>query len=68
VIRWRTALGANGAWGRPFHAVVSVANSTFVFLVLFGILLWISRAWTWRHLRGVLLFRPGISGQARDFN
>ena len=68
VIRWHTALGVSGPQGRPAHEAVRVINAIFVFLVLFGILLWIPRVWTWRHLRGVLLFRSGISGQARDFN
>ena len=68
VIRWHTALGVSGPRGRLSHGVVSAANAMFAFLVLCGALLWIPRVWTWRHVRGILLFRRGISGHARDFN
>lgn len=65
---WHRWLGANGSARPGFRAAVNAANCVFLFLAVFGLYLWLPRHWTWRHLRAVLLLRPGMTGKARDFN
>src|SRR5581483_864289 len=67
LVAWHTQLGVRGLAGRNPYEAVRAANAVFAFLLLAGVALWIPRVWSWRHLRGVLLFRRGASGHARNF-
>ncbi|HAK55950.1 MAG: PepSY-associated TM helix domain-containing protein [Vicinamibacterales bacterium] len=63
--RWLGATGENRVTGR---AVTGAANLGFLFIILGGCYLWWPRDWTWSKLRGVVWFRSGLDGKARDFN
>jgi uncharacterized iron-regulated membrane protein len=65
---WHRWLAVRGSNRSRFRALIDASNLIFLFLTVFGLYLWMPRQWTWRHLRAVLLFRPGTSGRARDFN
>lgn len=65
---WHRWLGVNGSNRSRFRALIDASNLILLFLAVFGLYLWMPRQWTWRHIRAVLLFRPGASGHARDFN
>lgn len=63
--RWFNLSGEARTGGR---AVTGAANLAFLFILVTGAVLWIPRRLSWRHLRAVLLPRPGARGRARDFN
>ena len=63
--RWLGAGGERRAWGR---AVTGACNLVFLFIVASGFYLWWPRKWTRASLRGVMWFRRGLGGRARDFN
>jgi uncharacterized iron-regulated membrane protein len=65
---WHRWLAVRGTNRSRFRALIDASNLVFLFLTVFGLYLWMPRQWTWRHLRAVLLLRPGASGRARDFN
>ena len=65
---WHRAMGANGRNRAMGVAVMDAANFVCFLLVAGGIFLWLPRRWTWTHVRAVLVFRPNLSGKARDFN
>ncbi len=64
---WHTAMGIHGRdhFGK---ALIDSANLLSFGVIVIGLYLWLPRNWTWRHLKPVLLFRPGLTGKARDFN
>ncbi len=63
--RWLGASGERRAWGK---GVTGACNLAFLVLVLSGLYLWLPRRWSWTQVRGVLWFRRGLPGKARDFN
>ena len=63
---WHRWLAVDGE-GRPLaRAITGWSNVVFLFIVVSGIYLWVPR--TWRQVRRVTLFTPGLRGKARDFN
>jgi uncharacterized iron-regulated membrane protein len=68
IMAWHLALGVSGAPHERFRALVNATNMAALLLVVFGVILWIPRRWTWQHLRPIVMFRSGVSGRARDFN
>jgi len=65
---WHRWLAVEGE-GRPVaRAITGWANVLFAFIVASGCYLWLPRVWRWTQVRAVLLFRPGATGKARDFN
>ncbi len=68
VTAWHRWLGAVGKNRETARSVTGAANLGFLFLLCTGILLWIPKDWTRRHLHPILFFRSGVSGKARDFN
>jgi uncharacterized iron-regulated membrane protein len=68
VERWHRTLGEPlGARG-PLRALAAAANLLFLLLVITGLYLWLPRRWSWAAIRSTLVFRPGLSGRARDWN
>ena len=65
---WHRWLGVSGPNRPRFRALIDASNCVLLFLTIFGLYLWFPRKLTWRHFRAVLLFRPGMTGRARDFN
>lgn len=63
--RWLAASGEMRPYGK---AVTGACNLAFLFLVVSGFYLWWPRRWNMGAVRGVILFRRGLSGRARDFN
>jgi uncharacterized iron-regulated membrane protein len=63
--RWLATQGENRPIGK---AVTGACNLAFLFLVVSGVFLWWPRKWKWSAVKGVVLFRRGLSGKARDFN
>lgn len=61
--RWLAMAGERRETGK---AITGAANLAFLFIVLSGLYLWIPRSRA--ALRGVVAFRRGLSGKARDFN
>lgn len=69
VVAWHRWLGTEGeAERKTARSMTGAANLGFLFLVVSGFYLWWPRRWTWRALRNVTLFRPGLKPKARDFN
>jgi uncharacterized iron-regulated membrane protein len=68
VVEWHRYLAAAGT-SRPIgRAVTGASNLAFLFIVISGIFLWFPRVWRWSAVRGVLWFKGGLRGKARDFN
>jgi uncharacterized iron-regulated membrane protein len=65
---WHTAMGLSGPNHELGTAMIDAANFASFFAILAGIYLWLPRQWTWCHVKAVLLFRPKLTGKARDFN
>lgn len=65
---WHRAMGIHGRYRAAGVAVMDAANFSCLYLAAGGLYLWLPRKWTWRHLRAVLVFRPHLTGKARDFN
>jgi uncharacterized iron-regulated membrane protein len=63
--RYVAMAGENRPTGR---AITGASNLMFLFIVVSGLFLWWPRTWTWAAVKGVLWFRGGLSGKARDFN
>jgi uncharacterized iron-regulated membrane protein len=61
--RWLGAAGENRAAAR---AITGACNLGFLFIVVSGFYLWWPRKW--EQVRGVIWFRRGLPGKARDFN
>lgn len=70
VMNWHRWLGASGeGQGRSVgRAVTGASNLAFLFLVVSGFYLWWPRARTRKSFRGVMWFRRGLAGRARNFN
>ncbi len=68
VTDWHRWLGASGESRTTGRTITGASNLAFLFLVASGFYLWWPRNWTWPGLRGVVFFRRGLRGKARDFN
>ncbi|MGH7385988.1 MAG: PepSY-associated TM helix domain-containing protein, partial [Candidatus Rokuibacteriota bacterium] len=64
VVEWHRWLGSREI-GRP---ITGAANLGFLGLVVLGAYLWWPRRFTRETVKAATLFRPGLSGRARDFN
>ncbi|NNF04596.1 MAG: PepSY domain-containing protein, partial [Rhodothermales bacterium] len=62
--RWLGA-GESRSLGRT---VTGVCNAAFLFMLLSGLILWWPRNWKRTAVRGVVMFRRGLSRRARNFN
>lgn len=65
---WHLALGVSGSHHQSFRVLVNATNLVALFLAILGLLLWIPKHWSWKHLRPIVMFRSGLAGRARDFN
>jgi uncharacterized iron-regulated membrane protein len=63
--RW---LSFNGRQHETPEAIGSAANVMFLFILISGIFIWFPRKMTWQHFRPAVLFKPGATGKARDWN
>ena len=68
MIVWHRWLGQEGEGRSVGKAITGACNLAFLFIILSGAYLWWPKQWTWKHLRGIVLFRGGLKGKARDFN
>lgn len=68
VTDWHRWLGRPDESRALGKSVTGAANLGFLFLVLSGLYLWWPRNRTRQTFRGVLWFRRGLRGKARDFN
>ncbi len=68
VTDWHRWLGAGGDSRTTGKAVTGACNLAFLFIVCSGLYLWWPRSWRWPNVKGVILFRGGLSPKARDFN
>jgi uncharacterized iron-regulated membrane protein len=68
VTDWHRRLAATGEYRDTGRAVTGASNLLFLVLVLSGLVIWLPRQWSWRHLRPIVWFRGGLQGKARDFN
>ena len=50
------------------HWIAAVSNLLFGALILFGVILWLPRRWSWKAVRASIAFRGGLKGRARDWN
>jgi uncharacterized iron-regulated membrane protein len=64
---WHTAMGLHSN-KRLGATLIDAANLMSFVVIVLGVYLWIPRRWTWRHVQAVLVFRPRLTGKARDFN
>ncbi len=64
---WHTAMGINAS-NHLGMTLIDTGNFVSFVSIVVGLYLWLPRKWTWRHVKAVLLFRPGLAGKARDFN
>ena len=65
---WHRWLAVDGE-GRPFaRAITGWSNAIFLLIVCSGLYLWWPRKWNWAQLKGIVLFKGGLRGKARDFN
>jgi uncharacterized iron-regulated membrane protein len=63
--RWFGMQGANRATARAIKGAFTLA---MLFLACSGIVLWMPRKWTRRHVSKSLFFRSNLQGRARDWN
>lgn len=68
MIVWHRWLGQEGEGRSVGKAITGACNLAFLFIILSGAYLWWPKQWTWKQLRGIVLFRGGLKGKARDFN
>jgi uncharacterized iron-regulated membrane protein len=68
VTDWHRRLAATGEYRDTGRAITGAANLLFLVLVLSGMVIWMPRKWSWRHVRPIAWFRGGLMGKARDFN
>jgi uncharacterized iron-regulated membrane protein len=66
VTEWHRFLAVGGDRRATARAVTGACNLAFLFLVVSGVYLWWPRSW--RGLRAVTVFTPGLRGKARDWN
>jgi uncharacterized iron-regulated membrane protein len=65
---WHRWLAVDGAQRPLARAITGWANALFLLIVCSGFYLWFPRKWTWTQVKGVVLFKGGLRGKARDFN
>jgi uncharacterized iron-regulated membrane protein len=65
---WHRWLAVDGESRPVARAITGWSNALFLMIVCSGFYLWFPRRWTWAQVRGVVLFRRGLTGKARDFN
>lgn len=53
---------------QTLDALKNAGALAFVFLTLSGLVIWLPRQLSWRHLRPALLLRGGLRGRAREWN
>jgi uncharacterized iron-regulated membrane protein len=63
---WHRWLGADTDNRAVAKAITGACNLGFLFIVVSGIYLWWPRKW--EQVKGVIWFRRGLPGKARDFN
>lgn len=68
VERFHRAMGAPLGSKGAGHWIAAVSNLLFGALILFGVLLWLPRRWTWKGIRASIAFRGGLRGRTRDWN
>jgi len=68
VTDWHRWLGAGDENRETGKAITGASNLAFLVLVVSGSFLWWPRRWGWRQVRGIVWFRGGLPGKARDFN
>jgi uncharacterized iron-regulated membrane protein len=68
VERFHRAMGAPLGSKGAGHWIAAVSNLLFAALILFGVILWLPRRWSWKGIRASIAFRVGLSGRARDWN
>ncbi len=69
MFEWHRYLGFSGEKSRPNGKLVTgIANITFCFLAVSGLILWWPRSLSWRAFRPALWFTQNSSARARDWN
>lgn len=68
LVAWHRWLGVEGEGRATAKAITGTCNLSFLVLIVTGAYLWIPRRWSWPSVRAVALFRPHLTGKARDFN
>lgn len=68
VTEWHRYLALAGDRRATGKAVTGACNLAFLFIVVSGFYLWWPRSWRWASLKGVIIFRRGLRGKARDWN
>jgi uncharacterized iron-regulated membrane protein len=63
--RWIGVSNENRVVGR---ALTGASNLLFFVLAITGIYIWLPRRFSWKSFKGVMLFRRGLRGRARNFN
>jgi len=65
---WHRWLAVEGEGRDSARALTGWANVLFLFMIMTGIYIWFPRRWSWASVKAIALFKPGVSGKARDFN
>lgn len=65
---WHRWLGREGDARAVGKAITGACNAAFLVLAVSGMYLWWPRRWSVETLKGILLFRGGLRGKARDWN
>lgn len=65
---WHLGLSPRGPHWSQFRVVEQAVNLLALITAILGILIWLPRRWSWRHLRAIALPHWGVAGRARDFN
>jgi uncharacterized iron-regulated membrane protein len=61
-------LGLSGESRPHGRLATGIANLSFAFLAVSGLVLWWPRSLNWRALRPALWFTPNLAGRSRDWN
>ena len=65
---WHRWLAVEGEGRASARALTGWANVLFLFMIASGIYIWFPRRWSWASVKAIALFKPAVSGKARDFN
>ncbi len=69
MFEWHRYLGFSGEKSRPNGKLVTgIANISFCFLALSGLVLWWPRSLSWRAFRPAIWFTQNSTARARDWN